>query len=94
MSEAGRIVPSQRQTARWEYYLLNLRSRRYSELTRVDERVANTNFEESSYHVFHRRLILLNSRQISQGAFLPAQQRDGRSHALRGEPGAGVEGQI
>ena len=31
MSEAGRIVPSQRQTARWEYYLQNLRSRRYSE---------------------------------------------------------------
>ena len=30
MSEAGRIVPSQRQTARWEYYLQNLRSRRYS----------------------------------------------------------------
>ncbi len=31
MSETGKIGPAQRQTARWEYYLHNLKSRRYSE---------------------------------------------------------------
>ena len=37
---------------------------------------------------------MLQSRQVSQGALLPAQQCDGRSHALRGELGAWAEGQV
>jgi hypothetical protein len=85
MSENGRMVPAQRQTARWEYYLHNLKKRRYSESLKL----YNLSFV-AGWHKFFK----LNLRQVSQGPFLPARQRHGGRDVVRREPGWKAQGEV